>query len=350
MKSTFSMLMLATVCSISFFSCKKNNTDVIQQPSVPKKIYVLSDEETGTNGDYAVRYRVDGRVTTVIDGINYNGMAIDMKVADTNVYVLARRDNLLNSGSEYVVYKNGTSVQTFAANTNSFYAAAVAVNGPDLYVIGQEFVQATGGLKIKYWKNGSFTDVSTANNYTYATAADFIGGSLYISAREDAGTVRNAVLWKDGVKTILPGIAGNQYVIASGFAISGNDIYVSGNSNSQPCVWKNGVLTVLPSPVNLGAANGICVSGNDVYVCGRAEAPSGNVTQAVYWKNGSLVNLTSSGEAEAYDIAVDGSDIHVAGYNSTNGNIYPASYWKNGVETVFTAAGKHGEVKKIIAR
>jgi hypothetical protein len=47
---------------------------------------------------------------------------------------------------------------------------------------------------------------------------------------------------------------------------------------------------------------------------------------------------------------VDGSDIHVAGYNSNNGNIYPASYWKNGVETVFTAAGKDGEVKKIIAK
>lgn len=339
------------VCSISIFSCKKNNTDVVQQPAVPKKIYILSEEETGSNGDYAVRYRVNGRVTTVIDGINYNGMAIDMKVADTNVYVLTYRHTLPAGAHEYIVFKNGVAVQSFTANTNSFYAEAIALNGTELYVIGEEFVQSTSGLKIKYWKNGSFTDVTSSANYSRAHRAAIIGGSLYICGEEDTNSGRNAVLWKDGVKTILPGLSGNLYMEANDFAIAGNDVYVAGRTNNQPCYWKNGTITVLPAGQNQGAANSIILSGSDVYVCGASTSISSGASLAVYWKNGNRTDLTAGlNDAEAYVIAVDGNDIYVGGYNSINGSDYPASFWKNGTETIFTAAGKDGEVKGVIAQ
>lgn len=351
MKTKISAWLLAIFCSIAFFSCKKNNSTDVQPPPAPKKIYVLSEEETGNNGDYAVRYRVDGRVTTLIDGINYHGTAIDMKIQDTNVYVLAQRHTLPAGAFEYIVYKNGAAIQTFTANTNSFYAEAIALNGTELYVIGEEFVQATGGLKIKYWKNGSFTDISSSAAYSRAHRADIIGGSLYICGEEDTNNGRNAVLWKDGVKSILPGLTGSIYMEANDFAVAGNDVYVAGRSNLLPCYWKNGTVYPLPVQANEGSANSIVLSGNDVYICGGAYTSPSSPIQAVYWKNNSRIQLTSStNDAEAYDIAVDGNDVYVAGYNSINGNDYPASFWKNGTETIFTGAGKDGEVKRVIAQ
>jgi len=100
------------------------------------------------------------------------------------------------------------------------------------------------------------------------------------------------------------------------------------------------------TPLN-GLSEGAYVSSmfvdeNDVYVTGVLF--EGNITKAVYWKNGNITELSS--EATATGIYVDGSDIYVSGVK--NG---AAVYWKNGTATIlepnaFTSdiTVKNGEV------
>lgn len=99
-----------------------------------------------------------------------------------------------------------------------------------------------------------------------------------------------------------------------------------------PVYWKNGVKTELPSPApdKFGVANGIALAGNDIYICGAYTLPSGKLA-ACYWKNGAIFTLEGNAtDSRALSIAVDGIDIHIAGYAA--GTFAPepvATYWKN---------------------
>ena len=115
------------------------------------------------------------------------------------------------------------------------------------------------------------------------------------------------------------------------------DIYIAGTVDKKPTYWKNTTLTVLPGGLNAeGFATGIAISGKDVYVSGTVPSgtpyPQSNV--GVYWKNGVLNNLGGSADGSATTgIAVLGNDVYVIGF-AFNGNTTEACYWKNGVKTV----------------
>jgi hypothetical protein len=65
--------------------------------------------------------------------------------------------------------------------------------------------------------------------------------------------------------------------------------------------------------------------GAVVYVSGTQRKSDG-VNHAVYWKNGSLVDLSKNMESSAANIVVSGNDIYVAGKSGSR-----VGYWKNGV-------------------
>jgi hypothetical protein len=72
---------------------------------------------------------------------------------------------------------------------------------------------------------------------------------------------------------------------------------------------------------------GIAISGSDVYVAGWESISGKDI--ACYWKNGVKTVLDGTW---GRDIAVSGSDVYVAGVD--RGEIVVACYWKNGVKTV----------------
>ncbi|HEY3402659.1 MAG TPA: hypothetical protein VGK59_04670, partial [Ohtaekwangia sp.] len=96
--------------------------------------------------------------------------------------------------------------------------------------------------------------------------------------------------------------------------------------------WKNcSVVMLTDSTQNVfGIATGITTSGDDVYISGYM-AKNGH-TNAVYWKNEELIELTS-GENDAHtaDIFVHGEDVYVTGSEKNSNNVYEARLWKNGV-------------------
>jgi hypothetical protein len=119
-----------------------------------------------------------------------------------------------------------------------------------------------------------------------------------------------AVYWKNGEKFTL-----TNYTEVTGITVSGQDVYISGQLNTdtiQAAYWKNGVLNTLRTN-GISRANGIAISGNDVYCVGNIVDPP-NPGRAVYWKNGVLNHLESLSGAEANAVAFSGTNMIVAGH------------------------------------
>jgi hypothetical protein len=120
----------------------------------------------------------------------------------------------------------------------------------------------------------------------------------------------------------------------SGGNSSGPTVYAAGywgnTRYSVAAYWVNGRLVSLTDSTQYGIAVAICASGNDVYAAGTVGAlanSSSNV--ATYWKNGQAVHLGTPGLSSAEAIAVEGSDVYVAGGDGG----YPV-YWQNGQEVI----------------
>ena len=112
------------------------------------------------------------------------------------------------------------------------------------------------------------------------------------------------------------------------------DIYVSGEENTKPCYWKNGVKhTLNTSSPGSHITTGIAVSGTDVYVSGGQQSfafPTEQTT-AKYWKNGNEVVLGKELYSSANSIAMVNNDVYVAGSESRFWDSgFVAKYWKNG--------------------
>ncbi len=107
------------------------------------------------------------------------------------------------------------------------------------------------------------------------------------------------------------------------------NVYVAGsaydaNGVSQAVYWKNNTLVALTSGANGGSAAGIAVSGNDIYVSGSVGNANGN-SVATVWKNGVPTSLAPSNTPSgAGQIIVQGNDVYIEGFINSN-----AVYWKN---------------------
>ena len=85
-------------------------------------------------------------------------------------------------------------------------------------------------------------------------------------------------------------------------------------------------------------AFGIALKGTDVYVAGYIPGLGLTVANAVYWKNGTPVKLAADSlNTLAYAITLQGSDVFVAGYTAAaTGHATVATYWKNGLSTTIS--------------
>ena len=129
------------------------------------------------------------------------------------------------------------------------------------------------------------------------------------------------------------------------------DVYVAGyvfdGTNAFATYWKNGSLVSLTSgggATSFAGANSIAVVGSDVYVAG------GEGGVAKYWKNGSPVILNDGSKwGWSTSIAVSGNDVYVAGYlGNVPGNVpgdynAHAVYWKNGNATYLPENTRSGD-------
>lgn len=344
MKTKNPILYLSVLLSLFFVSCKKDKSGETQ---LPKKLYLLTEEEVNNSGRYAGKYYTDGIPGVFADGISFEARPFDMAVAGQDVFVLTWKWPVSTGTGDYGVYRNGTLVQSFP-DSRDFFPVCITTKGNDYYVGGIMQNTTTGKQIVRYWHNGTFTNITPDTSIAYCSKLVFNGNDLYAAGASgvtDGG--RTPAYWKNGSKVVLPLLPGQTRGEILDFTVSGSNVYATGKCGNKPCYWVNNTVTELVSPMNRGEANGILVSGSDVFVSGYIQNSSGY--QAVYWKNGTRNELTTTmADAAAYDIALDGTDIYVAGYSSTDGNVYDAVYWKNGTAQTLTSGGNNGEVKKIL--
>lgn len=298
-----------------------------------------------------------------LDGVSHTlsvyGVANSVFASGTNVYVAGQvHTNSIGDNYDPMYWLDGVvktlpSVSGFLNNESKDIFVA---NG-DVHVVGN------GGAtyhdipdKAIYWKNGDplvlpEPDPDTIQSKASAKSIFVNGSDVYIVGTQKGNYGTNAICWSNGIPTILSGTPGFPFVEATDVAVSGADVYVSGNQ--QPgspggvpiyyyngLVWKNGVPQLLSSieANSRAATTAIFISGNDVYISGFQVSYNGVSTtfKALYWKNGvpvALPPLATGTNYGASSIFVVGNDIHIVGWVDDDSITFSTKgvYWKNGV-------------------
>lgn len=116
-------------------------------------------------------------------------------------------------------------------------------------------------------------------------------------------------------------------------------------------LWKNGIASILAGGYSY--AYDVAVSGDDVYVAGWAPNSSGNVylSVATLWKNG-VASPLSDGltKAQANSVAVSGRDVYVVGYVTNSAGNSVATVWKNGVASSLSDGKANANATSIVIK
>lgn len=208
--------------------------------------------------------------------------------------------------------------------------------GSDLYAVGKADI-ASGEWNACYWKNGEFVKLATNANLGYFSAAidmDVNGADMYFGGKciTNASGYELPCVWHNGVQTVLPAIVNNMQSCVYGVAIDGSDYYAAGiiqnySWDYYAALWKNGVKTILPNAAGYGWATDVEVEDGSVYVCGIDD--NGRVC---YWIDGAETVLTNpySNSSYAYELTVNGGNIVIAGYYYNFSSKCQAYYWESG--------------------
>jgi hypothetical protein len=280
-------------------------------------------------------YWKNGQITK-LPGESGDCIANAIVVSGKDVY-LAGYVTIPNAYSKNIAayWKNGIKINLPDSALNS-KANAMAVNGTDIHIAGYRML-SSGHLTATYWKNGVPISLPDSLYGSEATAIAVNGSDVYI-----AGYILSpkghyvASLWRNGVFINLDssGLTSK----ANAIAINGSDLYIAGVSGTNAVYWKNGIVTKLmyEDATSVGAgASAIAINGADVYVAGGTYNNNGYPI-AIYWKNGVGIRVPNSTQvsqtpndlsiSQARGIAINGNDIYVSGFNLGG----QAVYWKNG--------------------
>jgi hypothetical protein len=263
---------------------------------------------------------VSGKINVTV-GTNTVTSATDFLVV--NLYISGETDGA-------VIYWKNKKAIALEGTTSSSSADAIAIGGKsggaDVYVAGYDASSISFALN---WKNGKVQTLTDGKKEAQASGIAVEGNDVYVSGHEKGnGNKYVAKYWKNGTAiNLTDGITNNAN--AWGIAVSGTNVYVAGYDGGAK-YWKNGIVVDLLGGFS-SSAQAIAVSGTDVYVAGYGQNAN-NIYVARYWKNGTVVNLTDGPKrAFGYAVAASGSDVYVAGNEEIENGKFVAKVWKNGV-------------------
>ncbi len=131
------------------------------------------------------------------------------------------------------------------------------------------------------------------------------------------------VYWKNGKPVLLQKNTASYNYFGISMAISGGHVYICGQGTDfstspftiTPYIWVDGVRTKLPDNTGGASAAAIAVNGTDVYVAGYKNLLPGG--QVLLWKNGVESALDSPMLFSNYasSMCISGNDVYVLGGN-----------------------------------
>jgi len=257
-----------------------------------------------------------------------NGSAQKIALHGENVYVLGSVDNGGENISCY--WENGqySSIQGIGQDI------AISNTG-DVYIVGEYFTEDESIAC--YWKNGIKTNlaIGTGGYSGIARAITISDNNVYIVGEYDhllddgRGGNWTACYWMNGSRVDLINQTPSHPV---DIVVIGNIVYIAGYQYEmgidmrKALYWRNSTLNLLPiAQLSSSSASGIAVFGNDVYISGYYK--NGTKNQACYWKNNVLHDLDDGRtgmDSYALAVTVADSDIYFLGMNC---------YWQNNNKT-----------------
>ena len=221
--------------------------------------------------------------------------------------------------------KATSAIENTKSGTATVTVTATVIQTIDIYTAGYE-INAEGIQVGKVWKNDKLLHSLEAVKHASVESVFVTDNDVYVAGYESTNTTRVAKVWKNG--DVLYSFAANDATFdayATDIYVSGTDVYIAGydlkfvSSTSTSIGWvrkNDGILYYLPNALSVSS---MYVSNGDIYVCGSSK-DFWDRRRSTFWKNGvrTIVCNTSSASGTnwsfAYDIAVLGNTVYVAGY------------------------------------
>ena len=301
------------------------------------------------NTSVAIVDILTGKVTAVSEGTAKVSAAMeDGGYADTCVVTVRPPVSIYAvGGNSYnaVLWKDGEL--SVLGDESMTTANAVALDGEDVYVVGQ--VWGGNGWEACVWKNGVSSALSYSGFPTYPNDV-FVSqdGSVLVCGYSVTENPRATVpvLWKDGVAQLLP--SESSLSEAGAVAEYEGKVYAAGydyNTDYEVGHYAHGILWTDGQRTELtdGSDKITCTDiefGPDgkMYMSGYRTDHSGAAVTPFICVDGVFTELTHSVNTYATSVAVYGEDVYVSGYadvsmrDENNDPIprYIVLYWKNG--------------------
>ena len=222
-----------------------------------------------------------------------------------------------------------------------------------VYVSGY-YDPSDGPARPCLWMNGTREDLELPDgmaNTAQANRLVVVGSDVYVSGYyvETVGSGSVAAVWKicywkNGDLTDIASVTGLPSIMVFGIAASGSDVYVCGASNDGsgnlvPTYWNVSGDSPVPTTLSAGSATkagivDMLVSDGSIRAVGTYYDGTAGWMPA-YWTDGALTTLetdgTGTGEFQVgIALALDGSDVFVAGMRGYGDEGEFPSLWKNG--------------------
>jgi hypothetical protein len=222
------------------------DTQILFSSAGANNVYVVGDDIyiAGFQRDdlyhQTAKFWKNGIPTALTDGKN-NAYANSIYIDGRDIYVAGRESN----GSKFIakLWKNGIATNLTSgvedATADGFYTF-----GSEIYVSGfNEKFQSC------YWKDGVETVLPKGAKSVVAQSEFSDGINKYHSGTQRIGSQYIIKVWKN-LEVIDTLIISNYGSYPAKTFVRGSDIYVVGEisngSNTKAVIWKNGVETVLP--------------------------------------------------------------------------------------------------------
>lgn len=180
--------------------------------------------------------------------------------------------------------------------------------------------------------------------------------NINFAGMTDEGEGGNACVWKNGVKTVLPGVQGGQpnSISFNGEYVGGKTWQDGGQTRFSPCYWNGNSRTDLPllDPRGNGWIASIEIADGKVYGAGTASdsleffANSGWRNLPCYWAGGKitqieLLNGFGNGWAESIAVRPGGgvSSVYIAGMSYADNGYDEPCLWSNSITSGPNAGG-----------
>lgn len=333
----FKFILLIVLSGI--LSCSKNGTPGKPVKKTGTDVYVVGSINT-KGGTPVATYWVNGVAHALVTDTTVTSLANGIAIKDTDVYICGtiggaavywknnvrinlpggvlglgmaiNGNDIYVSGCTYVnnyytavYWKNGTLVQ-LGDQTENTYGNSISINGTDVYVGGLSLkAPGTSGfsspVNLVYWKNGTATVLNPMPTNVQPTSILATGSDVYLTGdfNDISYDHRQAWYYKNGQPYQLTNI--NTIASATAIALYNENIYIAGYSNGVPCYWENNIEHDLTAPAAQYTVTSISFNNSDMYIAGYYGVSTAN---AVYWKNGAIVQLPSTGDSFASGIGV----------------------------------------------